>query len=339
MNTLVDFALGNSGCEARYHSRLASYPDLAKFGCLPENFSDISNNESPWFCHGLAFRMATYSNDYFARWEALFNKARQADGWDNEYNHWKNTGDHWAKKWDKFHHFLWVLQCYEYFSERGHDVSFPAVINPRSAMPDMLISRQGQANVYVECLNYSKWWPQEHFVEELLHYIDPNLVVKRIHNVNLSNNPFSNEKFGETLELLAVELTPERLAALRILAATEQPQPVCQIGGVQVSLEGRGNYLSDPNAHGDPSFSWPIFEKEIIKAKENSNNLKNCRPNLVLVNGLGLDFQLSIPEAKNLELPCSIDEIWIFTCGINSKLGDGSSVKKVSQKGYDGSGL
>jgi hypothetical protein len=73
--------------------------------------------------------MATFSDDsdyIFERFETLLKLVSNSNSWHAEYKHWSNDDDHWAKKWDKFHHFLWLLQCYEYFTQRGLDVSFPA---------------------------------------------------------------------------------------------------------------------------------------------------------------------------------------------------------------------
>ena len=343
MKSLIDLALSISANESRYQSRLASYPSLTKFGCLPEQVSDIASDEGTWFCHGLAFRMATHANDCFAQWEELFNKVQQADGWDKEYENWNKPSDHWAKKWDRFHRLLWMLQCYEYFTESDHKVSFPQAIK-NQAMPDMLVKRSGQDALYVECKFYSKWWLQEDFVKELLHFIDPNLKIERQHNVYLSSNPFSDVQsdvqFEKTLACLAVEITLNRLADLRKLAEKKSPQPLCEIGDVKVLLEGEDEYQPGPNAHGDPAGSWPIYVDEIIRGKKGSNNLGNCRPNLVLVNGLGLDFQISFGEGFQIKDPQSpIDEIWISKCGIDGKLAECADVEKALRPGYDGSGL
>jgi hypothetical protein len=347
MKALVDQALTNSGDAARYRRRMSSYPTLADLGCLPQSLAQISNHESPWFCHGLAFRMATYSDasDYlFDRWETLLKLAQKADGWPDEYAHWSNAADHWAKKWDKFHQFLWLLQCYEYFAERGHNVSFPAP-GSGQAMPDLLIKRSEKEAIYAECYFYSKWWHREHFLEGLLTSIDQELRIKRTHNVRLdpSSNPISaisHEEFVDALGALAAELTPSRLAGLRAAAQEASPQLVCRIGDLSILLEGTGAYQPGPNAHGDPSFSWPVFVNEIIKAKENSNNLKNCRPNLVMANGLGLDFQFSHGDGSlAAELPCSIDEIWVSVCGIDEKLETRQRISKQLREGYAGSGL
>jgi hypothetical protein len=341
MKELVDRALNNSGNADRYCRRVNSNPTLAKLGCLPQNLAKISNHEPPWFCHGLAFRMATYSDandNLFGRWETLLNLPQQADGWHGEYAHWSSATDHWAKKWDRFHHFVWLLQCYEYFSQRGLNVSFPA--SNKKAKPDLLIKRQGQDGLYAECFFYSKWWPREEYFEELLRKIDKNLTIKRIHNVrhNASSNPFSSDD----LDHLATALTQEKLAELQAAAQQASPQKVCEIGGFTILLEGEGEYQPSQNAHGDPACSWPVFVEEIIKAKRDSNNLEVSRPNVVMVNGLGLDFQFSHaesldPVSASAELPCSIDEIWISVCGIDEEFETCPRVRKILRNGYAGS--
>jgi hypothetical protein len=337
MKELVDRALENSGDANRYSRRIDSNPTLAKLGCLPQKLTEISNLEFPWFCHGLAFRMATYSDasdDLFNRWETLLKLAQQADGWLAEYAYWSNAADHWAKKWDKFHHFLWLLQCYEYFSRRDLSVSFPA--SNHEAKPDLLIERQGQEVLYAECFFYSKWWPREEYLGEILYLIDENLSIKRTYNVghDPSNNPFaSGDQFIIVLDHLTIALTQVKLAELQAAAQQASPQKVCEIGGFTILLKGEGECQPSQNAHGDPSYSLPVYLKEIIAAKKDSNNLKGSRPNIVMVNGLGLDFQFSLTKdfvqaPLITELPCSLDEVWIFACGINEKLETCQKVRK-----------
>ena len=154
MQALVDRALDKSGNADRYHRRMKSNPTLAKLGFLPQKLADIANHDPPWFCHGLAFRMATYaSDDLFGRWETLLKLAAEALDWKSEYARWNNIADHWAKKWDRFHHFLWLLQCYEYFSLRGLNVSFTG--SQDIAMPDLVIRREEKIVLFVESYYYS----------------------------------------------------------------------------------------------------------------------------------------------------------------------------------------
>jgi hypothetical protein len=344
---LVDLALKNSGNADRYCRRLKSNPTLAELGCLPQNMTEISNLEPRWLCHGLAFRMATYSDDsddLFDRWETLLKLAQQAEGWSDEYAHWNNVNDHWAKKWDKFHHFLWLLQCYEYFLQRGLNVSFPASNN--EAKPDLLIRRLGQEVLYAECYFYSKWWHQEHFLEDLLGFVNPNLRIERKYNLssNASTNLLaaeSEDQFIALLGHLATALQPDELAKLKSAAKKAWPRTVYETDAFNIILKGSGEYRSDANnAHGNPADSWPVFMKEVIEAKKQSNNLNGSHPNIVMVNGLGVDFQLSHGHAASTaELPSSIDEIWIAKCGIDESLENCPPVLKSLREGYAGSGF
>jgi hypothetical protein len=324
---LIERALDNSADEERYLRRIKSNPKLADLGCVPDNLNEIANNQQPWFCHGLAFRMATYSDssDYlFERWEKLLSGAKDADGWCGEYAHWKSEQDHWAKKWDRFNQFLWILQCFEYSSGKGLDVSFPA--SKTEAKPDLCVGQADGSKVYVECYFYTKWWGREHLVEHLLRALDQNLTIKRTYNVSFDqhDNPMSglnDASFVEALAILGDTLTPEKLDTLRAAARMASPQTVCDFGGFSILLEGSGQYQPSNNAHGDSSASWPIFVNEIIKAKRDSNGLGEHRPNVVMVNGLGLDFQFSFDDKhQNFVLPASLDEIWIYKCGIDAKI-------------------
>jgi hypothetical protein len=344
MKALVDWALENSGDSVRYHRRITANPTLAKLGCLPQALTEISNHESPWYCHGLAFRMATYSDDvdyFFDRWETLLKLAQQAKGWEGEYEHWSNSADHWAKKWDKFEQFIWLIQCYEYFSERGHNVSFPV----SNGGPDLLIERIGLAALYAECYLYSKWWIQEEYFAQLLRKIDGNLSIKRTHNVKTepSKNPFSlGVQFDTALSQLAEVLTPVRLAELRNAALETYPQTVCDFGDIRILLDGDGDYQPSLNAHGDAAYSLPVYVNEIINAKKVSNNLKVSRPNIIMANAMGMDFQFGFPKSTdqvpaNPELPSSLDEVWIYVCSFESKLETCQQVLKIWRGDYAGS--
>jgi hypothetical protein len=324
---LIERALDNSADEERYLRRLKSNPKLADLGCVPDSLNEIANNQQPWFCHGLAFRMATYSDssdDLFNRWEGLLAGAETAEGWTNEYVEWRQPNDHWAKRWDRFYQFLWLLQCYEYLSECGHTVSFP--LSGTEPKPDLLVVRADGSQMFVECYFYTKWWAHEHFIEDLLGAIDRNLIVKRTHNIGFTpkDNPMSGnscDPFVKMLAELEESSTQENLDVLRAAAGYTSPQLVRNIGAFSVWIEGSGKYQPSHNAHGARSDSWPIFEKEIINAKSNSNGLRAHHPNLVMVNGLGLDFQHSF-DGRNQDavLPPSLDEIFIFNCGIDDKI-------------------
>jgi hypothetical protein len=91
-------------------------------------------------------------------------------------------------------------------------------------------------------------------------------------------------------------------------------------------MEGKGEYQPNlNNAHGNPDFSADVYIKEIIDNKKDKNDLKNHRPNCLMVNGLGVDFQnLFISNrVKNLNYEDEvIDSLILNACGIDEKLVD-----------------
>lgn len=342
---LIDHALLNSGCDDRYNRRKRQYPTLAQYAQLPSDIAAVSDDTLPWCCHGLAFRMATYSDvceEMFDSWDSLLKFAITTPGWNSEYSNWNNNGDHWAIKWDKFYHFVWLLQCREYFSQNGLKVSFSGHSAPDLFVEDVV------RKIYVECTFYQKWWMREAYLEDVLGLIDPNLSIRRTHNIAhpKQSNPFSSDdSFSKALNVVASALAPKQLAAVTAAASITSPQTICVLGNSNFSilLKGNGEYQPDlNNAHGDPALSLPTFISEIIKAKDFENNLKNSHPNIVLVNALGIDFQLSNPtdqfSADELKSQ-NIDELWIVCCDINDRLATCRHIKKLKRHDYPGWGM
>ncbi|MFA3919680.1 hypothetical protein [Ruegeria hyattellae] len=267
--------------------------------------------------------MATYNGEsLFRRWEQLLSQAYEAEGWECEYSNWNSEQDHWAKKWNKFNQFLWMLQCYEYFADKGGNVSFP--YSKTKAKPDIHVKYGDGSELYVECYHYTKWWGTEQLVEGLLSALDQNLHIERMHNLTYDNNRFADNPDEAVIEVLAKlrgHLNPDRLADLREQARIETPVEVCELGEFVVLLDGSGTYSARPNRHGDPNDSWPVFRDEILRSKFESNGLPNHKPNLLLVNCLGTDFQTSLNENSEVSsLPSSLDEVWFCTCGIDDKI-------------------
>lgn len=200
-------------------------------------------------------------------------------------------------------------------------MSFPYA--KKSRKPDIHVKYRDTSELYVECYHYSKWWWVEHLVEEVLSAMDRNLRIERVHNVAYENNPFgdSDEAVIKVLAKLRKYLAPDRLADLRRQASEETPVEVCEIGDFNVLLYGCGAYSARSNRHGEPINSWPVFRNEILKEKKCKNDLQNHRPNLLMVNCLGIDFQASLNDSSEVScLPRSIDEVWFCTCGINDKI-------------------
>ncbi|WP_300438117.1 hypothetical protein [uncultured Mameliella sp.] len=321
--SFVSQALENAADQSRFESRRNAFPLLTELGCLPSSLDEIVFDNGPSVFHSLAFRMATYNGEsLFHRWEKILSQARECEGWESEYSNWSSMQDHWATKWSKFNQFLWMLQSYEYFSDTGGEVSFP--YSNTIAKPDIHVRYGDGSNLYVECYYYTKWWGTEQLVEELLYALDPNLSIERMHNLRYDNNLFADTPDKAVVEALAElrkHLSPGKLADLKEQAHSETPVEVCKLGDFVVLLDGPGDYRPRHNAHGDPKYSWPVFRNEILRSKAESNGLSNHKPNLLLVNCLGIDYQFSLNETSEVScLPPSLDEVWFCACGVDERI-------------------
>lgn len=343
INKFLDQILRIHGCKIRYEERNSQYPNLVTFGNLPE-FEEILNDQAPWYCHSLAFRIATYSKDsekLFRRLNYLLGLPKDVLGWAKERNQWSNQSDHWAAKWDKFYQFLWLLQCFEYFIEFDLDISFPS----ERPAPDLRIKTVSNT-IFAECTFYSKWWCNEIFLTDLLELIDINISVRRPHNLPLDeeNNPFSERNFLENLRNISRQLTPEFIEDARQKATISSPLVLFEFENpnFQIILNGSGRYTANPNnAHGRPQNSLPTFLKEIIDSKKEENNLRNSRPNILMVNALGIDFQTILfrDAIRNSFQDEEIDEVWLAACGIDERLENSGKFQKITRCGYSGSDL
>ncbi len=343
---LIYRALEVSGDKDRYCRRKALYPNVVKHAFLPPDVSCIATNDKSWHCHGLAFRMATYpdaSECIFSRLNKLLSLPEELEGWSEELKKWNQQGNHWATKWNKFFEFLWLLQCIEYFANAGHKLAFP--VNGQAAAPDIRITTKEGKVVYAECTVFSKWWVNEMFLEDILQSIDHQLSVRRAHNIAYceNQNPFSSKNFSKTLKRVAAHLTPCCLDIVKEKAKEKSPQILLNLNDFQILLEGDGDYQANPdNAHGIPACSRRTFLCEIIKAKEESNNLARSRPNIVLANSLSIDFEKTLfdeqPDCDGFK-SCAIDEIWLAACGIDERLQATNRIQKIVRRGHKGSGL
>ncbi len=321
--SLISQTLKKAADKRRFESRRNACPLLTKLGCLPSSLDGILIDKGPSVFHSLAFRLATYNAEsLFHRWEQLLSQACEYEGWESEYSNWNSPRDHWAIKWNKFNQFLWMLQCCEYFVDKGAKVSFP--YSKTMAKPDIHVQYGDGSELYVECYHYTKWWGTEHLVEDLLSALDQNLRIERMHNLTYGNNRFADNPDKAVIEVLAKlrkHLEPDSLADLKEQAQIKRPVKVCELGDFVVLLDGPGTYSARPNRHGDPAESWPVFRDEILRHKAESNGLPSHRPNLLLVNGLGIDFQSSLNENSKVScLPSSLDEVWFCTCGIDDTI-------------------
>jgi hypothetical protein len=300
----------------QYKKRVQMYSEVAKY--VPTNYEEIASDRTPWFCHGLAFRMATYTESgevIFQRLNYLLLMAKELDGWNNES---KNIAN-WSENYDGFFHILWMLQCVEYFIDRGDEVQFSG--KKGRASPDLKIIAKSGDELYVECYVYSKWWFFEELITYLLEMSDPNLCLERIHNIKVNN-------LNKSFEYLLVEvwgiIEEEKLEKAREEASKKSPYVMFRKNGIQIIMEGEGEMEANPNnAQGDPGYSADLYIDEIVRHKEHANALYEKQNNCLMVNGLGIDYQ-HIFFSKRVEkltfTSSKINTLKIYACGIDEKL-------------------
>lgn len=337
VKNLIERIVASRGCEDRLRFRATRYDKLAKYANLPTTLQEISNDQPPWYCHGLAFRMATYSSeDTFARLNDLLGQAENSSGWEREYQEWNSENDHWAARWDKFFHFLWMLQCYEYFHKSECTVTFP--LTNIDQTPDLKIKDKDGDCLYAECRVYSKWWFNEIFLDDLLRLIDENLMIRRIHNLRIrdSSNPLSNKRRCENLELIAQNLSKENIEKAQDEAAKKSPYTIFENEGLEIIIHGEGEYNPDvKNAQGDPRCSLKAYLRKGELTGDKNKQLEKHHPNILMVNGLGDDFQAIFRDGPPKTIVLSdarhIDSLWIAACGIDELLKDCSRIWKISR--------
>jgi hypothetical protein len=313
----IQNVLKNPIYEQTYNERVSRYGNLSEF--VPVEYSVITNGNKPWFVHGLAFRMATYSleNDIiFQRLNNLIEIAKRLDGWENEL---KNTGLSWSYNYDEFFHFLWMLQCMEYFLDKDFAVRFSGTTKRKH--PDLTVEPRNKGAFFAECYVYSKWWFKEAFLEDIVRLLHPNLRIERIYNLKSKNK---GNTINELLDDIGNVIAQDKLEAAEKEAAVRSPYLLKESGGIRLVLEGAGEYQASTNAHGDPVESANAYLNEIVKYKEKKNDLKSHRPNVLRVNGLGVDFQNIFTEGtENLSFESfSIDKVVLFACGIDAKISE-----------------
>lgn len=302
----------------QFKKRLQMYSEVAKY--VPANYDEIASGKAPWFCHGLAFRMATYTESgevIFQRLNYLLLMAKELSGWNNESKNISN----WSENYDGFFHILWMLQCVEYFVDRGDKVQFAD--KKGYASPDLKIITKSGDEFYVECYVYSKWWFFEELITYLLEMSDPNLYLERTHNIKVNN---LNKSFEDLLVEVWGVIEEDKLEEAREEASKKSPYVMFRKNGIQIIMKGEGEMDANPNnTQGDPGYSAGFYIDEIVRHKENKNALDENQQNCLMVNGLGVDYQ-HIFFSKRVEkltfTSLNINELKIYACGIDKKLED-----------------
>lgn len=150
-----------------------------------------------------------------------------------------------------------------------------------------------------------------------LRHLGPDLCVQRSFNVPLTDK-------SAILDVFDKVLTEGALAKSRKEAQLRHPVILHEESDWQLVVVGPG--LREPRnmPHGDTANSLPVFLREIVKAKKDENGLSRHHPNLLMANGLGVDFQRSLDEADRVGLStvyfANLDSMLVAACGIDSSL-------------------
>jgi hypothetical protein len=214
-----------------------------------------------------------------------------------------------------------MLQCAEDFVDKGLTVSFAA--GNRSG-PDLIVNSPNNISFYVESCVYSKWWFLENFLKEIIAPFGEDLRIERRLNVPFPGFASIQEKVEFIDGFIRVVNDSTRLSDGRHAARISWPIELHRDRGMRLVIESDNikTHVPYSNPHGDPSCSLKIFISEIIRAKVKSNNLLNCRPNVLMVNCLGVDIQMGYdypvkPDLSELDFG-PIDALLVCSCGIDS---------------------
>jgi hypothetical protein len=208
----------------------------------------------------------------------------------------------------------------EYFLENDYEVRFTDTTNKKR--PDLIIKSVNINRLFAECYVYSKWWFKESFFEEIIRLIHPGLHIERTYNLATKNqeNVFSDllTRIGNILALYILDAAEKEVSI-------KSPYLIHESGNIRIILDGNGEYQASVNGHGDPIESANTYLNEIVKSKENQNDLDSCRPNVLMVNGLGVDYQNAFFSSSTEELyfnSASIDKVGLFACCIDAKISE-----------------
>lgn len=315
---LLSRAISLRCSESSYGTRLLRYPQLAELA--PAHVGNIVNDSQPWFCHGLGIRLALWRREAaFLRFERAITFAKSLKNFELEWRN--NWGSQSLVDYERYFHLLWMLQCAEDLADKGLSVEFTA---SNMASPDLTVKSPKDGQFFVESYVYSKWWFLENFLNEIMAPFGEDLRIER--NFNLPFLGFSSIRDKtEFIEGFMRAINDEtRLSDGRCAAKISWPVELHEDRGIRLVVESdnSASYIPRINRHGNPSDSMRIFISEIIRAKKLSNNLQKFKPNLLMVNCLGPDFQFGYdypikPDLGDLDFG-PIDALLVCSCGIDS---------------------
>ncbi|MDQ6988146.1 MAG: hypothetical protein Q9M25_10120 [Mariprofundaceae bacterium] len=303
----------------RVEKRLEKFPHIKS--CFPMEVLKNGINKPPYYCHYMAWRLGTWSDNcdnLFELFDKLLGIASELDNWKREFSSLQVSCDY-AEFWS----LLWQLQVASFFAQQGH-VSW----NPTG--PDITV-KIGDNTFYVECYTYRKSFAMENFIEELMRRIDGNICVRHQGNLPFklpsdnARKPFLDKLFRPFLDPVFIENKQQEAQNSWPVYFPIPPdtENFC------VYLEGPTDaYTYKSNAAGDSRNYLEDAIKKGVDAKRNSNGLKSHRPNILAINYLlSVDYQASCYRHEDMgeELPSAafaktLDAVLLSSCGINCEL-------------------
>lgn len=297
----------------RVTSRRERYPAIGR--AFPLDTLKNGRERPPSYCHYIAWRLGIWPNDdepLVQRLEELLRCAEKLPNWEHEKSLLSDTD--FAVFWS----LVWQLQVAEYLHKIGRDVSWA------QSGPDLSVEVGGK-RWFVECYIYHKSFGLSQFLNELLKNIDPAICTDYDRCLPFSL-PSDRDRKLFLDEVLSPFLDPAYLANAKERAEQEYPVVLYKHpdSSLCVYVKGSGDYMPGNNVVGHPESYLNVALKEALRAKRNSNDLKNHHPNLLAVNYLlSEDYQLAKSSRGTLPLPDNnrnIDVLTVSAAGIDERL-------------------
>ena len=215
---------------------------------------------------------------------------------------------------------VWQLQVAEYLCEVGEDVRWAKF------GPDLSVEVGGE-RWFVECYTYQKSFGLLYFLEEVLQQLGPAVCTEYTRCLPFSL-PSDSDRELFLDEVLSPFLDSAYLANAKERAKQKYPVDLYKHpdSSLRVYVEGDDPHAYTPenNVVGHPESYLETVLREAVRAKRNSNDLKNHRPNLVAVNCLlSTDYQLAESSRGTPSLPendPNIDALTVSAIGIDKRL-------------------
>ena len=314
----------------RVECRLECYPLIGR--AFPLNTLKQHCESSPYYCHYMAWRLGTWQNESpFRRLEELLGCAQALPHWEYERPLLLSAefGDFWS--------LFWQLQVAEHLCEVGTDVSWA-----RSG-PDLSVKIGGE-RWFVECYTYHRSFDLLLFLEELLGKLDP-AVRTNYDKCSPFRLPENSDRTEFLHQILSPFLDPAYLENAKEKAKRKYPEILNEhrSSSLYVYVEGDDVDAHEPgivpNNVGNPESYLQVALREAVRAKQDSNDLKNHHPNIVAVNYLlSTDYQVakSLPERVQsptlFEIEPNIDVLAASAIGIDERTArEKLEVKRVSR--------